>query len=55
MQLFMLFQRGFRLSQLSLSFQHSDRNAAINLCKLGESVVSPTAPVNVPKVAATIG
>ncbi len=37
------------------SFQHSDRNAAINLCKLGESVVSPTAPVDVPKVAATVG
>ena len=37
------------------SYQHSDRNAAINLCKLGKSVVLPTAPVNVPKVAAIIG
>lgn len=35
------------------SFQHSDRNAAINLCKLGETVVSPTALVNVPMVAAS--
>lgn len=34
------------------SYQHSDRNAAINLLKLGESVVSLTAPVNVPMVAA---
>lgn len=33
------------------SYQHSDRNAAVNLLKLGESVVSPTAPVNVPMVA----
>ena len=33
------------------SYQHSDRNAAINLLKLGESVVSSTAPVNVPMVA----
>lgn len=37
------------------SYQHSDRNAAINLCKLGKSVVLPTAPVNVPKVATIIG
>jgi len=37
------------------SYQHSDRNAAINLCKFGKSVVLPTAPVNVPKVAAVIG
>lgn len=37
------------------SYQHSDRNAAINLCKLGKSVVLPTAPVNVPMVAASIG
>lgn len=34
------------------SYQHSDCNAAINLLKLGESVVSLTAPVNVPMVAA---
>ena len=34
------------------SYQHSDRNAAINLLRLGESVVSSTAPVNVPMVAA---
>ena len=34
------------------SYQHSDRNAAINLLKLGESAVSPTALVNVPMVAA---
>ena len=34
------------------SYQHSDRNAAVNLLKLGESVVSPMAPVNVPMVAA---
>ena len=33
------------------SYQHSDRNAAINLLKLGESVVSPTATVNMPMVA----
>lgn len=33
------------------SYQHSDRNAAINLLKLGESVVSSTASVNVPMVA----
>lgn len=33
------------------SYQHGDCNAAINLLKLGESVVSSTAPVNVPKVA----
>jgi IS605 OrfB family transposase len=33
------------------SYQHSDRNAAINLLRLGESVVSSTAPVNVPMVA----
>ena len=33
------------------SYQHSDCNAAINLLKLGESVVSSTAPVNVPMVA----
>jgi putative transposase len=35
-----------------VSYQHSDRNAAINLLKLGESVVSSTAPVNVPMVMA---
>ncbi|MBF5058857.1 putative transposase [Candidatus Neptunochlamydia vexilliferae] len=35
------------------SYQHSDRNAAINHCKLAESVVSARAPVNVPMVAAT--
>jgi len=34
------------------SYQHSDRNAAMNLLKLGESVVSSTAQVNVPMVAA---
>jgi len=34
------------------SYQHSDRNASVNLLKLGESVVSPTARVNVPMVAA---
>jgi IS605 OrfB family transposase len=33
------------------SYQHSDRNAAINLLKLGESVVSSTATVNMPMVA----
>ena len=33
-------------------YQHSDRNAAINLLRLGESVVSPMALVNVPIVAA---
>ncbi len=33
------------------SYQHSDRNASINLLKFGESVVSSTAPVNVPMVA----
>lgn len=33
------------------SYQHSDCNAAINLLKLGESVVSSTAPVNVPMAA----
>ena len=33
------------------SYQHSDCNAAINLLKLGESVVSSTAPVNMPMVA----
>ena len=33
------------------SYQHSDCNAAINLLKLGESVVSSTALVNVPMVA----
>ncbi len=33
------------------SFQHSDRNAAINLLKLGKSKVLPTAPVNGPMVA----
>lgn len=33
------------------SYQHSDRNAAVNLLKLGESVVSSMAPVNVPMVA----
>lgn len=33
------------------SYQHSDCNAAINLLKLGESVVSPTALVDVPMVA----
>jgi len=34
------------------SYQHSDRNAAMNLLKLGESVVSSMAPVDVPMVAA---
>ncbi len=34
------------------SYQHSDRNAAVNHCKLAESVVSARAPVNVPMVAA---
>ena len=34
------------------SYQHSDRNAAVNILKLGESVVSSTAPVNVPMVVA---
>jgi len=33
------------------SYQHSDRNAAINLLKLGESVVSSMASVNMPMVA----
>ena len=33
------------------SYQHSDCNAAINLLKLGESIVSSMAPVNVPMVA----
>lgn len=33
------------------SYQHSDCNAAINLLKLGESIVSSTAPVSVPMVA----
>lgn len=33
------------------SYQHSDCNAAINLLKLGESVVSSTALVDVPMVA----
>lgn len=33
------------------SFQHSDRNAAINHCKLAESVVLATASVNMPMVA----
>jgi putative transposase len=33
------------------SYQHSDRNAAINLLKLGESVVSSTASVKTPMVA----
>lgn len=33
------------------SYQHSDRNAAVNLLKLGESVVLSTAPVNGPMVA----
>lgn len=36
------------------SWQHSDRNACQNLCKLAESVVPATAPVNVPMVAATL-
>ncbi len=35
------------------SYQHSDCNGAINLLKLGESVVSSTAPVNGPMVAAS--
>jgi putative transposase len=34
------------------SYQHSDRNAAINHCKLAGSVVPATALVNVPMVAA---
>jgi len=34
------------------SYQHSDRNAAINLLKLGESAVSSTASVNMPMVVA---
>ncbi len=34
------------------SYQHSDRNAAINLCKLAKTAVLATAPVNVPMVAA---
>ena len=34
------------------SRQHSDRNAAVNLCKLAGSVVPVTAPVNGPMVAA---
>ena len=34
------------------SYQHSDRNAAVNHCKLAESVVSAMAQVNVPMVAA---
>lgn len=33
------------------SYQHSDRNAAVNLLRLGESAVSPTASVNTPMVA----
>lgn len=33
------------------SYRHSDRNAAINILKLGESVVSSTATVNMPMVA----
>ena len=33
------------------SYQHSDRNAAINLLRLGESVVLPTAYVDMPMVA----
>ena len=33
------------------SRQHSDRNACQNLLRLGESVVSPTATVNMPMVA----
>ena len=33
------------------SYQHSDRNSAINLLKLGESVVSSMALVDVPMVA----
>ena len=37
------------------SYQHSDRNAAINLLRLGESVVLPTAPVDVPMVATLCG
>ena len=32
-------------------YQHSDLNSAINLLKLGESVVSSMAPVNMPMVA----
>ncbi|NGX55027.1 MAG: hypothetical protein KR126chlam2_00649, partial [Chlamydiae bacterium] len=34
------------------SYQHSDCNAAINLCKLAKAAVLATAPVNVPMVAA---
>lgn len=34
------------------SYQHSDRNAAVNLLKLGESVVSPMASINTPMVTA---
>jgi putative transposase len=34
------------------SWQHSDRNACRNLCRFAESVVSATAPVNGPMVAA---
>ncbi len=37
------------------SYQHSDRNASINLLKLGESVVAPMAYVNMPMVAALCG
>lgn len=33
------------------SYQHSDRNAAINLLRLGEFVISSTASVNMPMVA----
>jgi putative transposase len=33
------------------SYQHSDRNAAINLRKLGDTVVSSMVPVSVPQVA----
>ena len=36
------------------SYQHSDCNAAINLLKLGESVVSSTASVNMPMVATVL-
>jgi putative transposase len=41
----------FRCSSCG-SYQHSDCNAAINLCKLVGSAVPATAPVNVPMVAA---
>lgn len=41
----------FRCSSCG-SYQHSDCNAAINLCKLAGSAVPATAPVNVPMVAA---